>query len=347
MIQSKPEWVPEAMPALDGLRGAAILLVLVEHCAPRLAGLGLGRVASWGWIGVDLFFVLSGFLITGIVLDGRRRERFFGNFYARRGLRILPVLALVVAACVVIFGSTAVWTGRQPYWLYFALFLQNLVPGLNGALYPAWSLAIEEQYYLVWAPLARRLPAAALAGALGLVLAVEPWVRSHHRWFVPVHTLYHLDGLAVGSLIALGLRATRWPRRVWERLAWGGLGTGLVGAAGAVRWYGPAVSSAVALGFGGLLLLAVLGETGAGAVARGLRLRPLRGLGRISYGLYMVHMPVFMLLGGLDAHMDAIHAGAVGDLAIVATRWAAAMAVATALWFGFERPMLSLKRKFA
>jgi len=347
VIQTKPDWVPDAMPALDGLRGAAIALVLVQHCAPRLAPLGLGGAAEWGWIGVDLFFVLSGFLITGIVLDGRRRQRFFARFYARRGLRILPVLALVVAACVLLFGAGAVWTGRQPYWLMFALFLQNLVPGLNGALYPAWSLAIEEQYYLVWAPLARRLPAAALAGVLGLVVAAEPWVRAHPRWFVPVHTLYHLDGLAIGSLLALGLRATRWPRRTWMRLAWGGAGAGLAGAVAAARWWGPGISSAVALGFGGLLLLAVGGEETGSAVARGLRLRPLRGLGRISYGLYMVHMPVFMLLGGLDARMDAIHAGAAGDLAIVAARWTAAIAVATALWFGFERPLLGLKRNLS
>jgi len=95
-MRTKPGWVPDYIPALDGLRGLAIVLVMLHHCAPRMARLGWGGVAAWGWVGVDLFFVLSGFLITGIVLDGRSQPKFFRNFYARRGLRILPVYALLL-----------------------------------------------------------------------------------------------------------------------------------------------------------------------------------------------------------------------------------------------------------
>lgn len=342
MIQAKPAWVPDYVPALDGLRGVAILLVLVEHCRPRLQSLGLGGIAGWGWTGVDLFFVLSGYLITGIVLDGRRQAHFFRNFYARRALRIWPVYALVVGAGAAVFGGAQVWTGRPPGWLWFVIFAHNLMPGLNGALFPTWSLGIEEQFYLVWAPVARKLPAAAMGGGLAAILAVEPWVRCHPQWFVAVHTLYHLDGLALGALIALGLRARPWNARRWRRLGLAAALGGGAGVAAAARWFGPGINSALAVGFGGVVVLAVLGAREVGWLLAG----PLRGLGRISYGLYMVHMPVFIYLGGIEARIHAAHAGTAGDLLIVAMRWTAAIAAAALLWQCFERPILRLKRHF-
>ncbi|MGH9480062.1 MAG: acyltransferase family protein, partial [Terriglobales bacterium] len=226
---AKPGWLAEHLPGLDGLRGLAIALVLLHHCAPRLVTLGLGAVADWGWTGVDLFFVLSGFLITGIVLDGRQAPLFFRNFYARRGLRILPVFALVLVVNIVVYGRGNTWSRPGPYWLYFVLFIHNLTPGLTGTIYPSWSLAIEEQFYAVWAPVARRLPARAMALLLLAVLAAEPWVRHHVSWFVTTNTLYHLDGLAIGALIALALRCRAWTRLRWASLGLAAMAVGLVG----------------------------------------------------------------------------------------------------------------------
>ena len=340
-----PEWLPRHLPTLDGVRGVAIVLVMLDHNAPQLAALGLGAAASWGWCGVDLFFVLSGFLITGIILDGREEPRFFRNFYARRGLRIWPLYALVVVVNVAVCGMANTWAGPAPFWLFFALFIQNLTPGLTGTLYPAWSLAIEEQFYLVWAPVARYLPVAGLGAGLGLVLALGPWARAHLT-LTPVNTLFHLDGLAVGSLLALGLRTRAWRPASWTRLAVCAAGAGLAGLLWAAHGHGAWIDSFLALGFGGMVLGAICAESGRGIYARLLRWRGLRFLGRISYGLYLTHVIVLALLGGVDLALDRMLPGGGADAAIVLMRFAAAVAVAAALWYGFERPILGLKRYF-
>lgn len=341
---AKPAWIPEHMPALDGLRGVAIFLVLLHHCAPRLVRLGLGGVAAWGWSGVDLFFVLSGFLITGIILDGRGERRFFRNFYARRGLRILPLYALVVPLNYWLCGRANTWTGGGVWWLYFLLFAQNLVPGLSGTLYPAWSLAIEEQFYLCWAPLARWLPTAGLGSVLAAVLAVEPWVRAHAPGLTAVHTLYHLDGLAAGAALALGLRRFGRSFEVWRGAGIAGTAVGLAGVVWAAHGHGAWIDSFLAVGFASVLLLAAMDASR--VVCRPLKWSGLRWLGRISYSLYLTHMMVFALLGGVDAHLDRVGAGAAGDAGIVLLRWAVSIAVAAGLWYGFERPILRLKRRF-
>ena len=86
---SRPQWLPQYIPALDGLRGIAVSLVIIYHCHTKLGDGLLSRFAEYGWAGVNLFFVLSGFLITGIIIEGREDAHFFRNFYARRALRIV------------------------------------------------------------------------------------------------------------------------------------------------------------------------------------------------------------------------------------------------------------------
>jgi peptidoglycan/LPS O-acetylase OafA/YrhL len=145
------------MRGLDVLRGIAILLVLIYHgflfSAPRLV-LGTPTLQSlylltgWGWLGVNLFFVISGFLITGILQDSRSSTQYFQRFYTRRALRILP------AYLVTLFLLWGFHLVRLPYLLICVLFLANM-PGLllptGTALYgPLWPLAVEEQFYLVW-----------------------------------------------------------------------------------------------------------------------------------------------------------------------------------------------------
>lgn len=339
---AKPAWLPDHIPSLDGLRGLAIALVLLHHCQPRLGPLGLGAVAAWGWVGVNLFFVLSGFLITGILLDERQQPRLFRNFYARRGLRIWPLYFVVVPLVYFTFGPHASWQGSQPGWLYLFFYVQNLFPGLNGALYPTWSLAIEEQFYLVWAPLVRFLPKWLLAALLLVVLASGTAVRGHLAGALPpIHTLYHLDGLAAGCLVALAVRRWHASARGWRAAGWFAAGAGLGGAVYAGIEQPSLLNTSLAMGFAGVLLLAAT----APAVA-GLTWRPLRFLGKISYGVYLIHMPVFVLLGGVDTYLDRIHAGAAGDLLIVVMRTAVSLALATLLWYGFERPILRLKRFF-
>jgi len=152
------------VPALDGLRGLAILLVLARHTANELQpGRGLDvavkRVLQVGWSGVDLFFVLSGFLITGILLDARGGRHYFRNFYMRRSLRIFPVYygsLFVTFAVLPFFVATPLFAVLQRnqlwYWTYLVNVLSPLTGGTGTPYNTAhlWSLAVEEQFYLLW-----------------------------------------------------------------------------------------------------------------------------------------------------------------------------------------------------
>jgi peptidoglycan/LPS O-acetylase OafA/YrhL len=154
------------LPTLDGLRGVAILLVLLSHLTlysemstTTLLDRAYQRATLAGWVGVDLFFVLSGFLITGILLDLKGSSRFFRTFYARRVLRIFPLyyafLAIFYIALPQLLSSKdqvlRLLADQKWYWLY----LQNLQMARDGWPVPKylahfWSLAVEEQFYLIW-----------------------------------------------------------------------------------------------------------------------------------------------------------------------------------------------------
>jgi peptidoglycan/LPS O-acetylase OafA/YrhL len=210
--------------SLDALRGLAIFLVILSHylfAGPpleKIDGLksALYALASLGWTGVDLFFVLSGFLIGGIIIDNREAENLFRTFYLRRAARILPLygLAVAVAFCLI----AGLWKALP----YFATFSQNLwmISGFRGGhLDVTWSLALEEQFYLL-APLTirfvsyERLPAVLLALILlGPVwrgfcwLALEPeqaWMAAYV--LLPCRS----DALGMGVLLALGMREPVW-----------------------------------------------------------------------------------------------------------------------------------------
>jgi peptidoglycan/LPS O-acetylase OafA/YrhL len=346
----RPTWLPAYLPELDGLRGLAILWVVLYHCNPRLQGTWIHYVSIWGWAGVLLFFILSGFLITSILLGTRDKPRFFHNFHARRALRIWPVYILLLAVVYLnapwFIGPTITDAIKTAPWLAYIFLVQNLFHlTLPPAIGPTWALAIEEQYYFLWAPLVRYLRrpwmlAVVLLGAL----AASPWLRhGHHAWLTPTHTLIHLDGIALGSLMALGFYTLPLSRRVW---LWIGLLALPVGIAAAATIAGGTafLDSALAVGFAGAVL-ALIASTGArNPVNAVLRSGPLAFYGRISYGLYMIHISVFIFFGWFDLRMDPY--GAAGNLAVVAFRLAASTALAAALWYGFESQILKLKRYF-
>ena len=346
----RPSWLPNYLPELDGVRGLAILWVVLYHCNPRLEGTWIHYASLWGWSGVLLFFCLSGFLITSILLTTREKPKYFHNFHARRALRIWPVYLLVLAFVYLnapwYIGPT-VWDAIRtaPWWAYF-LFIQNLFHlTLPPALGPTWALAIEEQYYFLWAPLVRWVRSPwLLTLALVAALVVPPWLRSgHHAWLTPTHTLIHLDGIAWGSLLAVGLHTLKWSRRVWLWLGLGGFVAGIAAAA-TIAGGTPFLDSALAVGYSGMVL-ALIASTGArNPVNAVLRSGPLAFYGRISYGLYMTHISVFIYFGWFDLKMDPY--GIPGNLAVVAFRLVICMAVAAALWYGFESQILKLKRYF-
>jgi peptidoglycan/LPS O-acetylase OafA/YrhL len=346
----RPSWLPQYIPELQGLRGLAVLAVVIYHCHPRLQGTWLYYPSLWGWAGVNLFFVLSGFLITSILLEARDKPHYFRNFYARRALRIWPVYLLVLAICYAnapwFVGLPVVEAIKAAPWWAYLLFLQNLFHlVLPPAIGQTWSLAIEEQYYFVWAPVVRFLrPPWILAAVSVAALVGCPLLRMHpFRWLTPTHTLIHLDGIALGSLLALALYMSPLSRRAWLWIGILGFALGVLATATIAA--GTAfLDSALALAFGGALLAAIASTGARNPLNAVLRRGPLAFYGRISYGLYMIHIMVFIYIGWFDLKMDPY--GRAGNLAVVGFRLVVATACATALWYGFESQILKLKRFF-
>jgi len=349
----RPAWLPAFIPAFDGLRGIAILAVLLYHCHSRLEGTFLEKFAIWGWTGVSLFFVLSGFLITGIILDARPGPGFYTRFFMRRALRIWPVYWLLLFLFYFFFPfvfSGYKWMLHEiaaAPWLYLLLFLQNLWHvTLPGSLGPTWSLAIEQQFYVFWAPVARLLPPRSLMLAAIGMLAVSPAVRLFYGdRLTPIHTLIHLDGLAIGALIAIALRLFAWSPVVWKWVGRGGLCMGASGVWLMLHRGSAFTDTLLAFGFGGMLLTALLGDLSRmrSLYCRALEFPPLAFVGKISYGLYLIHILVFSMLGGyVDKPLD--HFGIPGNLAIVTIRIAVAIACAALMWRYFEKPILAYKR---
>jgi len=348
----RPTWLPSYLPELDGLRGLAILAVVLYHCDPLVKGTWIHSAAQWGWAGVNLFFVLSGFLITSNLLATRDKPRYFHNFHARRALRIWPVYLLVL---VVVYLNAPWFIGPSvlgaikaaPWWAYI-FFVQNLFHlSLPAALGPTWALAVEEQYYFVWAPLVRWLRKPwMLSIVLTAALVCSPLVRQLNPvWLLrlPSHTLIKLDGIALGSLLALGMYTLGLSRRAW---LWIGLGAFALGIAAAATFAGGTafLDSALAVGFTGAAL-ALITTTGArNPVNAALRRGPLAFYGRISYGLYMTHIIAFIFFGWFDLWMKPY--GMAGNWAILAVRLVVSTALAAGLWYGFESQILKLKRFF-
>ena len=346
----RPTWLPKYLPELDGLRGLAILAVVLYHSSPRLVGTWLHPVAIWGWSGVTLFFFLSGLLITGNLLATRDQPHYFHNFHARRILRIWPVYLLLlvwVYAHAPWYVGGSVWHAVRtaPWWAYF-LFLQNLFPlALPPALGPTWALAIEEQYYFLWAPAVRwlRNPVLLSIPLAAAMVAAPLFRRAHFAWLTPTHTLTHLDGLALGGLLAIGLHTLKLSRRTWLALGLVSFIAGTVAVftiAGGTAW----LDTALSFGYGGAVLALATTVGARNPLHILLRRGPLAFYGKISYGLYMVHISVFIYMGWFDVKMTPY--GTAGNLAIVAVRVAASTAVAAALWYGLESRILRLKRFF-
>jgi peptidoglycan/LPS O-acetylase OafA/YrhL len=335
---------------LQGLRGLAVLAVVFYHCHPRLVGTSVHYASLWGWAGVNLFFVLSGFLITSILLEAREKPRYFRNFYGRRVLRIWPVYLLVLVVVYLnapwFIGPAIAAAVKSAPWLAYIFFVQNLFHlALPPAIGPTWSLAIEEQYYFLWAPMVRFLRRPwMLAAVLVAALIASPVLRlANLRWITLTHTLIHLDGIALGSLLALGLYTLTCSRRAWLGI---GLAAMLLGFCATATIAGGTafLDSALALAFAGAMLAAVASTGARNPVSVALRRGPLAFYGRISYGLYMTHIIIFIYFGWFDARMDRY--GIPGNLAVVAFRLAASTAAATVLWYAFESQMLKLKRYF-
>ena len=143
--------LPSYIPQFDGLRALSILAVFIAH-SEFLRSLPGAVILEYGRIGVDLFFVLSGFLITGILLDSKGSSHYFRNFYIRRALRIWPLYYLILLIIYLLTSQFLPQMKDGNVWLYFTVYIQNLFLNLKipYGLEPTWSLAVEEQFYMTW-----------------------------------------------------------------------------------------------------------------------------------------------------------------------------------------------------
>ena len=334
------------------MRGIAILLVLLRHYIhhPPLIYFG----PQWGWIGVNLFFVLSGYLITQILLRLRGTQASLGVFYARRSLRIFP---LYFTALAVYFSASAIVSHPQPWKtvLLYVSFLHAFLPPIwtHPVIVPRpfwvvvgfsvlWSLSVEEYFYLLWAPIVtwthgRR---SVLYAVCGLVLLGIPWIRFFYPDPKGGQELFiaQADSLAAGCLVAIlldqfGARLLPWIRQraAWFYLAaiaslalaiWIDLATGLTKhSLRDFRIFNTADYSVLWLAWS-LWLLAVLAVAGGGSgMARALRSRSLCFLGRISYCLYLVHYPIYAVLRQHMPHSLALVLGLTLSIGISALSW--------------------------
>jgi len=217
---------------LDAIRCVAVLVVLL-HNTDVYPSLHLGLIANNGWMGVDLFFVLSGFLITGILIDTKKSKGYFKNFYIRRCLRIWPLYysaLLFMFVVVPILHPSEVQTvfgARSSPWWAFPLFLQNFlvqVPTKAASLLGVtWSLAVEEQFYLVWPLVVRFCPGAQLRKIAFGVICISPALRfylSMHGVNIYSNTFCRLDGLMAGALLALFVRSSSFMPSRFVTGAW-------------------------------------------------------------------------------------------------------------------------------
>lgn len=359
------------LPALDALRGLAILLVLIyrfgggDGAAPA-HGLADTRLIELGARGVDLFFVLSGFLITGILHDSRLKPHYFRNFYARRALRIFP---LYYATLVFLLSG---WLPLPPplteslrparehaawLWGYGANLLQAKQNAwCLGATNHFWSLAIEEHFYLVWPAVIWGLsPVAARRLCLALVVASAlgraAWLASGGGEVAAfVLTPFRMDGLALGGWLALVARqpgGLKWLSR-WAWSAVAGAGSLAIACELSERRFLYLTLTVWSVAFAGLLVLMLTTQSGGVLESLG-RSGVLQWLGRYSYGIYVFQLPLLYGLAnvvtapGLVAWTGYSWAG---QLLYAALMTAANLALAFASWHLVEKRVLAWKRFF-
>ena len=343
---------------LDGVRGVAALMVFFHHVCFTSIPAGdwswpvrlLRTLSAQGSYGVDLFFVLSGFLITSLLLEARPRPAYYRDFYWKRALRILPLYMLCL------LGVLLVVPGSRDFVILSAIFLSNFAHVLHvQGTGPFWTLAIEEQFYLLWPTVVRRLKTGALqrwALAIGMgtiLLRLVAAVFGHRDYYF---TFFHCDGLAWGAYLACWFSQRDTVKGNTRREGYAiaiGLVTGMMlialslGHAVSLR----ALAFAACLRQTGVALLAaaviafLITHAGARHLSA-LRSGPLPFFGLISYAMYMLHLYVMEFYDRLRG------APRVGDDLAYTLRFACVLGGTIALClvsrYAIELPAISLRR---
>jgi peptidoglycan/LPS O-acetylase OafA/YrhL len=366
----------QRIPELDGLRGTAIGLVILFHLGLTLPGIpnSLFRVMLFGWSGVDLFFVLSGFLIGGILIDHRDADHYFKPFYARRFFRIIPIYAVVLggyALCWLMGGDvrrTLVGNVGPPMpWYAYLSFTNNLWLAMHNTmdvfLPVTWSLAVEEQFYLTLPLIVRYVSPKNLPKVIfsvtGLVIifrivgCLSGHVHQNQAYVLP---WFRADSLMIGVICAMIIRDERiksfLERRIWLLyLSLATLGGALFVIGGALpgKTESPATPmmtfglTLVAMWYASLLLLSLLRPGHPSSWV--LRLAPLRFLGKVSYCVYLIHQAILGVamstLGDLRPGSDTLWqwGAALVGIAVI-------LGVAQLSWTYFESRLVPIGHRF-
>jgi len=292
------------LPQLDGLRGIAIAIVVLGHMLVFGVGFGRTKMGFLPPLGVTLFFVLSGFLITRILLDARDKSNYYRSFYARRALRIWPLYFLVLGILFWITNHRVeglTFDESHVRWPFFVLYVQNLVYKNAALLGPpalgiTWSLAVEEQFYTTWPFVVRNLTNATLKRVLLAFIAIAPIARfvCPQFGFDPyINPLCRFDAMAMGGLVAIWMTERQPARKKISRVAWSVVAISFaLGSVAYVAGIGHLVSKTVE---SGLWTSVLLGAMSSLVVIRILSHAALRFLGKISYCAYLTHFIVASL----------------------------------------------------
>jgi len=358
--------IRQKMPELDTVRGIAILSVLFYHgffwsCGvnglegvPRL----FVEMTRFGWLGVNLFFVLSGFLITGILVESKLRADYYRRFYIRRALRILPAFYAVL----ILLAMTPSQNNKYLFLSFF--YLSNFAPlfAIPMTYTMFWSLAVEEHFYLVWPFVVRRLSLSWLMVWAIMIVLIVPGLRalafgpqlpegfSYYTWFVA-------DGLATGSILALFIRKPEFSRKNLELLSGVAIVLATFLLAGGAPWgmltRQRILGAALMLTASHFLFLGLIGLSLLAGTSRWRWLvnRPiLQFFGNISYGLYLIHWLVFTWYDDMMKMFWPVAYPASGRFGLIILRFACVAGVATAVSYlsrrRYEEPFLRLKERF-
>jgi peptidoglycan/LPS O-acetylase OafA/YrhL len=361
------------IPALDGIRGLAIAAILAVHSIELiLASVPYSRfvhtlfgLLSTGWLGVDIFFVLSGFLITTILFEERTKPDFWSDFYLRRSLRILPPFAAVFGITILAIHFLLPAIRLTPAILLPAIFFLENWTILNNTDMPMlpqlWSLAVEEQFYLLWPQAATRLGGAsilklsiALAAATEL-LRIGLALKQVNPYVIYTITPTRIDGLSIGAALSAAMtlpRAQRFLALFWRRIALGSAVLWVVAFLVMHRILHPGNVRSQILAIPPTIVLTAMIIFGSVTSALPAKLGRLLAspvltyLGRRSYAIYLLHYPILatVLQSRLHGRLAGLPPGFPVNILLTVTAIAASLVLAEISWRLIEAPAQTLRR---